>query len=97
MSAQSFEVILVRLYTDPEFRRAFMSNPEIALGEADLTLDERADLIAIDRAGLLMASSSFLHKRRRRISYLSRSKMLRKIMEKTSMFLRRTRRTAPSK
>lgn len=67
MSAQSFETTLVRLYTDPKFRNSFLENPEVTLEDCDLTPSEKVDLIAIDRAGLLMASHSFHYKRRKRI------------------------------
>lgn len=66
MSAQSFEITLARLYTDPAFRNQFMADPKRTLVNCDLTAEEQDDLMAIDRAGLLMASRSFLHKRKKR-------------------------------
>lgn len=66
MSSQSFEITLARLYTDPAFRNRFMADPEDTLADCDLTADEQNDMMAIDKAGLLMASRSFLHKRKKR-------------------------------
>jgi len=66
LSAQSFEVTLARLYTDPTFRNQFMTDPKSTLVNCNLTAEEQDDLMAIDRAGLLMASRSFLHKRKKR-------------------------------
>jgi hypothetical protein len=65
---------LTRLYTDPAFRNSFLLDAEKALVDSELTSSEKADLIAIDRPGLLMASDSFRHKRKKRIrkSYLTR-------------------------
>lgn len=68
MSAQSFEVVLARLYTDPAFRNQFINDPKGTLMNCDLTTEEQNDLMAIDRAGLLMASRSFHHKRKKRFS-----------------------------
>ena len=64
MSALTFENTLARLYTDPNFREKFLSNPLEALELCDLIHAEKEDLMAIDKAGLLMASHSFLHKRK---------------------------------
>jgi hypothetical protein len=66
MSAQSFEITLARLYTDPEFRQAFIRDAHTTLQNCDLTEDEVRDMMAIDRTGLLMAANSFLHKRKKR-------------------------------
>lgn len=63
MSAQGFEIVLARLYTDPAYRNRFLEAPEAALADQPLTDDERADLIAVDRAGLVMAAHSFDRKR----------------------------------
>ncbi len=68
MSAQSFEITLARLYTDPHFRGRFLSNPNDTLNKCDLTDSERADLMAIDKSGLILAACSFLHKRKNRSS-----------------------------
>lgn len=68
MSAQSFEVVLAKLYTDPSFRKSFLDNPAEALAHSDLTESERNDLIAIDKSGLLLTSHSFYHKRKKRLS-----------------------------
>lgn len=77
MSAQSFEITLARLYTDPKFRSQFLETPEKALQNSNLTASEQADLIAIDRAGLLMASHSFLRKRKKRSSSRPKSTPLK--------------------
>lgn len=63
MSAQAFESILARLYTDPDFRELFLAFPERALEGGLLTVEERADLLAVDRTGLVMAAHSFYRKR----------------------------------
>jgi hypothetical protein len=65
VSAQTLEVVLARLYADAPFRDFFLVEPKEALKEYSLTEDEGRDLIAIDRPGLLMASQSYLRKRRR--------------------------------
>ena len=67
MSAQSFEITLARLYTNPAFRKGFLENPKKALSDCDLTASECQDLLDIDKAGLLLASRSFYHKRKKRI------------------------------
>lgn len=66
MSAQSFELTLARLYTDTEFRALFLASPWQALADCDLSEQERAQFLLIDKAGLIMASHSFLHKRKKR-------------------------------
>ncbi|MGE3317972.1 MAG: Os1348 family NHLP clan protein [Candidatus Berkiella sp.] len=66
MSAQSFELILARLYTDSAFRQLFLVNPECALADCDLSEEERVQFFAIDKAGLMMAAQCFLHKRKKR-------------------------------
>lgn len=64
MSALTFETTLARLYIDPKFREQFLSNPLEALAPWDLSEEEKQDLMAIDKAGLLMAAQSFFHKRK---------------------------------
>jgi hypothetical protein len=66
MSARSFESFLARLYTDADFRKKFLNEPDTALNGADLTDEEKSDLRAIDRTGLVMAAHSFFHKRNNR-------------------------------
>jgi hypothetical protein len=63
LSAQEFESVLARLYTDPDFRSRFLEAPEAALADQPLSENEKADLAAIDRAGLVMASQSYYRKR----------------------------------
>jgi hypothetical protein len=72
-----FEMTLARLYTDATFRSRFLTQPEDALKNCGLTAAEKIDLMDIDRAGLLMASRSFLHKRKKRV--LSRTWSIRLI------------------
>lgn len=67
MSAQTFETILARLYTNEAFRRSFLHDPETALLNADLSSSEKQDLLALDKAGLIMAARSFAHKRKQRL------------------------------
>lgn len=69
MSAQSFEITLARLYTDPAFRNRFMAEPNLTLADCNLTREEQAEMLAIDKAGLLMASRSFNNKRKKRLSH----------------------------
>lgn len=66
MSAQGFEIVLARLYTDRDFLTRFLESPEFALAQASLTDPERAELMAIDRAGLVMAAQGFDRKRQGR-------------------------------
>jgi hypothetical protein len=78
MSAQAFESTLARLYTDAAFRNLFLGNPESALGELALTPEERSDLIALDKAGLVLASRSYFHKREKRAKPVSFAMRIRK-------------------
>ncbi len=64
MSAQSFETILARLYVDPEFRGKFLAEPYTTLKDCNLSELEKEDFMKMDRAGLIMASQSFLKKRK---------------------------------
>jgi len=41
LSAQVFEKVLARLYTDAAFRTSFLENPLQALADEDLNADER--------------------------------------------------------
>jgi hypothetical protein len=63
MSALEVERTLARLYTDCDYRRAFLADPHRALDPFELTAQEKADLAAMDRAGLVMAAASYQHKR----------------------------------
>ena len=93
LSAQSFEIALARLYTDPKFRSQFIADPKSVLVNCDLTFEEKNDLLAIDKAGLLMASHSFFHKRKKRvtrranISFISR--MVSLVRKTTLLFTRK--------
>jgi hypothetical protein len=66
MSAPEIETTLARLYTDARFRRAFLQDPLSALEPLDLTAEEKIDLAAMDRAGLVMAAASYHHKQAQR-------------------------------
>jgi hypothetical protein len=66
MSAPEVEATLARLYTDAGFRDAFLRDPLVALQRLDLTSEEKAALAGIDRAGLVMAASSYHRKRAQR-------------------------------
>ena len=63
MSSLRFETFLARLYSDREFLERFMRTPERATQEAGLDSREQQAALAIDRAGLLMASRSYELKR----------------------------------
>lgn len=67
MSAQAFESVMARLYTDAEFRAAFERDAQHALGPYGLTETESQDLIAIDRVELAMAARSYASKVERRL------------------------------
>lgn len=66
MSAQSFEYTLAKLYTDQKFRNTFLKDPNNALKNCELTNAEVQSFVKIDKAGLIMASNSFYHKRMKR-------------------------------
>lgn len=66
MSAQTLELTLAKLYTDPDFRKAFLNDPTNALTHCNLSEEEHAVLLTIDKAGLIMASHSYMHKRQKR-------------------------------
>ncbi len=70
MSAQAFEITLARLYTDTEFREAFLESAEQALKGLNLTESEKADFQKIDRTGLILAARSFHQKRNRKFPNL---------------------------
>ena len=79
MSAQTFELTLAKLYTDPDFRKLFLNDPQSALAACELTPTERNALLAIDKAGLIMASHSFMHKREKR-----KKSWWRRVLEKVT-------------
>ncbi len=87
MSAQAFEIALARLYTDPAFRTHFLRDPEKALQNCELSTLERSDLIAIDRAGLLMASRSFHHKRKKRFLLRCRANLWTTFIANATKFM----------
>ena len=63
MSGQAVETVLARLYSDAEFRAAFLSRPEEALRGYALEDHERQGLEAVDQAGLHFACMSYARKR----------------------------------
>jgi uncharacterized protein (UPF0276 family) len=60
------ESFLARLYCDRPFLNAFMAAPDTITRQAGLDPAEQQAVLAIDRAGLLMAARSFESKRRQR-------------------------------
>ncbi len=66
MSARQFEIVLAKLYADEEFRKLFLSDPARSLAGTDLTEKEKANLLAIDRVGLIMAAHSYSSKKEKR-------------------------------
>ena len=63
MTAQTLEIFLARLYTDPSLRDDFLTSPHDILRNNDLSADEITNLLQMDTPGLLMASHSFARKR----------------------------------
>lgn len=63
MSSATLETTLARLYTDDKFRERFLAGPARALEHIDLTVEERAALVDIDRDGLALAAASYARKR----------------------------------
>lgn len=63
LSTPAFEAVLVRLYSDHEFRQRFIDSPAIALAQSGLSGNQCAALAAIDRKGLILAARSFAHKK----------------------------------
>jgi hypothetical protein len=63
LSAPVFEEVLARLYSDRDFMERFVADPAGELAVYGLTVEERDDLSAIDRTGLLMAAKSYERKR----------------------------------
>jgi hypothetical protein len=66
MSSPRFETFLARLYSDQEFLAHFMRAPENVTRKAGLDAREQQAVLAIDRAGLLMAARSYELKRQGR-------------------------------
>ena len=63
MSAQAFEVVLARLYSDGTAWQLFCAAPEQLLNRYELTGQERDALLSIERTGLEMAVKSYNRKR----------------------------------
>ena len=63
MSTKNLEIFLAKLYSDKELLQRFLENLEEEIQKLDLSLEEKYDLRNIDRAGLIMASSSYARKR----------------------------------
>lgn len=63
MSSPQFEAFLARLYSDNEFLKEFLRDPDRVVQEEGLNYREQKAALAIDRAGLLMAARSYELKR----------------------------------
>jgi len=79
MSARSVETVLARLYSEPEFREAFLKAPVELLRSFDLTSDEMARLFAIDREGLVLAGRSYDRKRIKYQQFKSRKSFFSRV------------------
>jgi hypothetical protein len=64
MHSSRLETFLARLFTDAEFREAFMQDARRVADAQCLDAAERDAVLAIDRPGLLLAAHSFAAKRR---------------------------------
>jgi hypothetical protein len=64
MHSSRLETFLARLFTDAQFREAFISNARQIADAQGLDCAEREAVLAIDRPGLLLAARSFAAKRR---------------------------------
>jgi hypothetical protein len=92
MSAPTLELTLAKLYTDPDFRKAFLNDPNKALAQCKLSEEEHVALLAIDKAGLIMASHSYMHKRQKRKKslwqrLLGSSKLMRWLLRYTGSWV----------
>jgi hypothetical protein len=65
MTTPAFETFLAKLYTDAEFRRRFLDDPQQMAAGAGLSTEEVSHLTAIDRVGLELAAKTFAYKRAR--------------------------------
>jgi hypothetical protein len=65
MTTPAFEVFLAKLYTDAEFRRRFLDDPQLIADRSCLSAQEVSHLLAIDRVGLELAAKTFAYKRAR--------------------------------
>jgi hypothetical protein len=74
MTTPAFEAFLAKVYTDEEFRREFLTEPEACARRAGLSAEEAQALARIDRTGLTMAAETFAHKRARQ---MGRGRLLR--------------------
>ena len=63
MSAQAVETLLARLYSDADYRRAFLEAPQQTAQAAGLDAAEAEVLTRIDRVGLDLAAESYARKR----------------------------------
>ena len=63
MSAREVETVLAKLYTEDAFLASFLKDAPAALAGFDLTHEEIASFMFIDRDGLILASRSFTRKR----------------------------------
>lgn len=60
---RAVEQLLARLYTDDALRHEFLASPEAVARRAGLDEGATRQLAAIDRDGLVLAASSYAHKR----------------------------------
>jgi len=63
MPAADIEIFLARLYANEEFLKQFIDSPESTINDNQLSESEKASLFVMDKSDLLMATSSFRHKR----------------------------------
>lgn len=59
----TLQAVLAMLYTDTAARERFLNAPERAVQDYALSPEDRAALLALDRAGLILAARSFAKKR----------------------------------
>ena len=64
MPTANIEIFLARLYTDEKFLNQFLQTPESTIQDNQFSEPEKASLLAINKADLLMAAHSFNHKRK---------------------------------
>ena len=70
MGLQEQQNVLARMYTDPEYRAAFLSDPHSVGNKDGLSSDEVSDIAAISQSELGFFSDSLVWKRRREVEKL---------------------------
>ena len=63
MTTPAFEAFLAKIYTDADFRRRFLDDPQRLAAEHGLSEEESSHLMNIDRVGLELAAKTFAYKR----------------------------------